>query len=138
MRSAAITATPSWSNRRATACPIPLAAPVTTARLPLPLISTSISALPFPRGRQAGILTEGYGLGVCLSDLDDNGWPDVYCANDFLSNDLVWMNRSAATGTPFQNRAAAMLNHQTHNGMGVDIADIHHDARALMPQNGRE
>jgi len=78
--------------------------------------------------RQAGILPEGYGLGVCLSDLDDNGWPDIYCANDFLSNDLVWMNRASDTGTPFQNRAAAMLNHQTHNGMGVDIADINNDA----------
>ncbi len=77
--------------------------------------------------RQAGILTEGYGLGVCLSDLDDNGWPDIYCANDFLSNDLVWMNRASNTGTPFQNRAAAMLNHQTHNAMGVDIADVNND-----------
>ncbi|MGM9511724.1 CRTAC1 family protein [Larkinella sp. GY13] len=78
--------------------------------------------------RQAGILIEGYGLGVCLSDLDDNGWPDVYCANDFLSNDLVWMNREKASGTPFQNRAATLLNHQTHNSMGVDIADINNDA----------
>ncbi len=77
--------------------------------------------------REAGILTEGYGLGVCVSDLDDNGWPDVYCANDFLSNDLVWMNRPGR-GPAFTNQAAAMLKHQTHNGMGVDIADINNDA----------
>ncbi len=81
--------------------------------------------------REAGILAEGYGLGLCVSDLDDNGWPDVYCANDFLSNDLVWMNRPGALdlGRPaFANEAAKLLNHQTHNGMGVDIADINNDA----------
>ncbi|GAA4464086.1 VCBS repeat-containing protein [Nibrella saemangeumensis] len=79
---------------------------------------------------QSGILTEGYGLGLCVSDLDDNGWPDVYCANDFLSNDLVWLNQpgNQAGKALFTNQAAAMLKHQTHNGMGVDIADINNDA----------
>ncbi len=75
--------------------------------------------------REAGILTEGYGLGVCLSDLDDDGWADVYCANDFLSNDLVWMSEQ---GKGFSNQAAQALKHQTHNGMGVDIADLNNDA----------
>jgi hypothetical protein len=78
--------------------------------------------------RQAGILTEGYGLGLCVSDLDDNGWLDVYCANDFLSNDLVWMNQPRAANPGFVNQAAHLLKHQTHNGMGVDIADINNDA----------
>ena len=78
--------------------------------------------------RQTGILTEGYGLGVCVSDLDDNGWPDVYCANDFLSNDLVWMNQFGTKKTGFVNQAATLMKHQTHNGMGVDIADINNDA----------
>ncbi len=78
--------------------------------------------------RETGILAEGYGLGVCVSDLDDNGWPDVYCANDFLSNDLVWMNQSGTKNPGFTNQAAALLKHQTHNGMGVDIADINNDA----------
>lgn len=79
----------------------------------------------------AGILTEGYGLGVCLSDLDDNGWPDVYCANDFLSNDLIWMNGDKpgdSSKRVFTNQAANFTKHQTHNGMGVDIADINNDA----------
>ncbi|MBO0933873.1 VCBS repeat-containing protein [Fibrella aquatilis] len=83
--------------------------------------------------RAAGILAEGYGLGVCLSDLDSNGWPDLYCANDFISNDLVWMNNGNhadnQTVIPiFHNQAGAMLKHQTHNAMGVDIADINNDA----------
>lgn len=80
--------------------------------------------------RETGILAEGYGLGLCISDLDDNGLPDVYCANDFLSNDLVWLNQANnVTGkSVFSNQAPNLLKHQTHNGMGVDIADINNDA----------
>ena len=80
--------------------------------------------------RETGILAEGYGLGICISDLDDNGLPDVYCANDFLSNDLVWLNKSktSAAKSVFSDQAANLLKHQTHNGMGVDIADINNDA----------
>ncbi|GAB3986258.1 VCBS repeat-containing protein [Spirosoma daeguense] len=78
--------------------------------------------------REMGILAEGYGLGLCVSDLDDNGWPDVYCANDFLSNDLVWLNKPGTGKPAFSDQAATLLKHQTHNGMGVDIADINNDA----------
>ncbi|GAB3698527.1 VCBS repeat-containing protein [Spirosoma flavus] len=74
--------------------------------------------------REAGILTEGYGLGIAIADLNGDGWEDVYCANDFLSNDLVWVNNQDGT---FTNRAADYLKHQTHNAMGVDIADINND-----------
>ena len=76
--------------------------------------------------RQAGILTEGYGLGLAISDLNGDGWEDIYCSNDFLSNDLVWINNQKGG---FTNQSARYLKHQTHNGMGVDIADINNDAR---------
>lgn len=74
--------------------------------------------------REAGILIEGYGLGVNVTDLNMDGLPDIYCANDFLSNDLMWMNNGDGT---FTNRAGDYLKHQTHNGMGVDIADFNND-----------
>ena len=74
--------------------------------------------------RQAGILAEGYGLGVAVTDLNRDGWPDVYVANDFLSNDLVWINNRDGT---FTNRAAAYLKHQSFSAMGVDVADINND-----------
>jgi len=73
---------------------------------------------------EAGILIEGYGLGVAISDLNFDGLPDVYAANDFLSNDLIWVNQGNGT---FVNKAADYLKHQTHNGMGTDIADINND-----------
>lgn len=75
--------------------------------------------------REAGILIEGYGLGVQISDLNFDGYPDVYAANDFISNDLIWINNQDGT---FSNRAGEYLKHQTHNGMGADIADINNDA----------
>jgi hypothetical protein len=91
--------------------------------------------------REAGILMEGYGLGVGISDLNQDGWPDVYVANDFLSNDLVWINDGDGT---FTNRAAEYLTHMTHNGMGMDMADYDNDGRVdiavldmLPPDNHR-
>jgi hypothetical protein len=47
--------------------------------------------------REAGILIEGYGLGVAICDINEDSWPDVYVANDFLSNDLLWINQGDGT-----------------------------------------
>ncbi len=75
--------------------------------------------------REAGILIEGYGLGVNICDINNDSWPDVYVSNDFLSNDLIWVNQKDGT---FKNSAGEYVKHQTHNGMGVDVADFNNDA----------
>jgi hypothetical protein len=86
------------------------------------------SELPHPQfrdvSRKAGILAEGYGLGLCVSDLNDDGWPDVYAANDFLSNDLLWVNQRNGT---FRDEAARYFAHTSYNAMGVDIQDVNND-----------
>lgn len=74
--------------------------------------------------REAGILIEGFGLGVNICDINDDGWPDVYVSNDFLSNDLIWINNQNGT---FTNQAAKLLKHQTFNAMGNDVADYNND-----------
>lgn len=74
--------------------------------------------------REAGISIEGFGLGVSVCDLNNDNWPDLYVSNDFLTNDLVWMNNGDGT---FSNKASAMLRHQTYNGMGNDVADYNND-----------
>jgi hypothetical protein len=72
----------------------------------------------------AGITIEGYGLGVAIADINQDGLPDIYCANDFITNDLMWMNNGDGT---FTDQVKKYTAHTTYNGMGVDIADINND-----------
>ena len=75
--------------------------------------------------RECGILTEGYGLGIAVSDFNRDGWPDIYIANDFIYNDLLYVNEN---GRRFSNRISDYLRLQTYNSMGCDVADFNNDA----------
>lgn len=87
---------------------------------------------------EAGILIEGYGLGIVVTDINKDSWPDVYLANDFVTNDLLYINNGDGT---FTNSISKMMKHQSHNGMGVDAADYNNDALVdivvldMMPDN---
>ena len=72
----------------------------------------------------AGIVKEGHGLGLCITDLNQDGWLDMYCANDFVSNDIIWMNNRDGT---FVDRSTEYLKHTSYNSMGVDIQDFNND-----------
>src|SRR5690606_9409380 len=74
---------------------------------------------------QAGIKEDGYGLGVSISDFNNDGWPDIYVANDFVSNDLLWLNNRDGT---FTNCITDAIQHQSYSSMGTDAADINNDA----------
>ncbi|HET9486929.1 MAG TPA: VCBS repeat-containing protein, partial [Chryseosolibacter sp.] len=76
--------------------------------------------------REAGILIEGFGLGVEVADVNDDGWPDVYVSNDFITNDLLYINNQDGT---FTNKIRQYLKHQTFNGMGTDLADYNNDGK---------
>lgn len=73
----------------------------------------------------AGILTDGWGLGLIVKDINGDGWQDIYVANDFQSNDQLYINNQNGT---FSDKISTYLKHQCHNAMGVDIADINNDA----------
>ncbi|AKD57813.1 VCBS repeat-containing protein [Spirosoma radiotolerans] len=73
---------------------------------------------------EAGLVHEGWGLGVIINDVNQDGWPDIYVANDFQSNDVWLVNNQNKT---FSNRIAETLKHQSHNSMGMDMADINND-----------
>lgn len=75
--------------------------------------------------REAGINTEGYGLGIAISDVNGDGWPDIYIANDFIYNDLLYINDQ---GKHFSNQIFRFFKHQTYNSMGCDFADCNNDA----------
>lgn len=74
---------------------------------------------------EAGILRDaGYGLGAVVSDLNLDGWPDIYVSNDGTPNDVLYVNNKNGT---FTNQAARWLKHTSNAGMGVDIADFNDD-----------
>ena len=74
---------------------------------------------------RAGILRDvGYGLGVAVSDLNNDGRADVYVSNDANPNDVLYVGN--ANGT-FTDQAERWLRHASLAGMGVDIADINND-----------
>jgi len=75
----------------------------------------------------ANIKEDGYGLGVSVSDFNNDGWPDIYVANDFLSNDELWLNNRNGT---FTNCIDKSIQHQSYSSMGSDAADINNDALA--------
>ncbi|HRP57475.1 VCBS repeat-containing protein [Agriterribacter sp.] len=76
--------------------------------------------------QQAGITVEGYGLGVSACDINDDGWPDIYVSNDYVSDDLLYINNRDGT---FTDRAAAVFKHTSYSAMGNDIADYNNDGR---------
>jgi len=77
--------------------------------------------------KEAGILIEGYSLGVSTCDINDDGWQDIYVSNDFLTNDIFYINNQDGT---FSNEAKKYLNHTSFAGMGNDISDINNDGLA--------
>jgi hypothetical protein len=72
----------------------------------------------------AGIKEDGYGLGLAISDYNNDGWPDIYVANDFITNDELWLNNKNGT---FINCIDRVIQHQSYSSMGTDAGDINND-----------
>lgn len=77
--------------------------------------------------KQAGIVHDGYGLGVNIADINRDGWKDIYVTNDYLSNDLLYINNHDGT---FTDRAAESFKHTSNTAMGNDVTDINNDGLA--------
>ena len=75
---------------------------------------------------QAGINKQGYGLGLHIFDINKDGFKDVYISNDFLSNDLLWINDGDGT---FTDHARDYFKHTSFSGMGTDAGDLNNDGR---------
>ena len=69
---------------------------------------------------------DGFGLGVVVSDVDLDGCPDVYVANDFQENDFLYHNECDGT---FTESIARATSHTSRFSMGVDAADVNDDGR---------
>jgi hypothetical protein len=76
---------------------------------------------------QAGIINNvlSFGLGVAVSDVNLDGWPDMYISNDFNEEDYLYINNQDGT---FKNVIAQATGHVSLFSMGSDVADINNDA----------
>ena len=73
---------------------------------------------------KAGLLNPSFGLGLCVADINNDNWPDIYIANDYYIPDAMYI--SNANGT-FTNQIKDATKQVSFFGMGVDIGDINND-----------
>jgi enediyne biosynthesis protein E4 len=75
---------------------------------------------------QAGIYQSnlGYGLGLAIADLNNDGWEDIYVSNDFHENDYYYVNNGDGT---FKESGAEVFSHYSRFSMGNDVADYNND-----------
>ena len=72
----------------------------------------------------AGIRYDGLGLGVSISDINEDGWPDIFVTNDFIAHDYLYINQQNGQ---FVEASASYFGHMSHFSMGHDVADINND-----------
>ena len=73
---------------------------------------------------KAGLLSPTFGLGLCVSDINNDGWLDIYIANDYYVKDGMYINSQDGT---FSNKIKESTKQISFYGMGVDIEDINGD-----------
>ncbi|MEX0660610.1 MAG: FG-GAP-like repeat-containing protein [Balneolaceae bacterium] len=66
----------------------------------------------------------GFGLSATVSDLNGDGWPDIYVTNDFIERDYMYINQGDGT---FKDEIQARTDVVSYFSMGSDIADINND-----------
>jgi hypothetical protein len=92
--------------------------------------------------KQAGILQNpiSFGLGVAVSDINNDGWPDIYVTNDYTEQDYCYINNGNGT---FSQKELYMFGHMSQFSMGCEIADINNDGLVdiftldMLPEDNR-
>lgn len=65
-----------------------------------------------------------FGLGITVGDLNNDGWEDIYVANDFFEHDYLYINQHNGT---FTEQSTQAIGHMSNGAMGTDMADINND-----------
>ena len=75
---------------------------------------------------EAGVFggINGYGLGIAVSDFNQDGYPDIFVGNDFHEDDYYYLNNGDGT---FTESGRDYFGHTSRFSMGNDVADINHD-----------
>jgi len=73
---------------------------------------------------KAGLLKPTFGLGLCVSDINNDNWLDIYIANDYYLPDAMYINNHNGS---FNDKIKETTNQISFYGMGLDIEDINND-----------
>lgn len=75
---------------------------------------------------KAGIIGNplGFGLAAIVSDINRDGWLDLFVSNDYIEDDYLYINQQDGT---FAESIRSHLTHTSYSSMGADIADINND-----------
>ena len=74
--------------------------------------------------KQAGIQNFGFGLSVSVSDINYDGWPDIYVGNDFVQPDNFFVNNQKGG---FTDQVSKYFRHNSMSAMGADLSDFDND-----------
>ena len=75
---------------------------------------------------KSGIISNalGYGLGVAISDINKDGYPDIYVTNDYIEPDYLYINNGNGT---FTNKLSESIQHISLSAMGCEVNDFNND-----------
>ena len=65
-----------------------------------------------------------FGLGVTVGDINNDGYPDIYVANDSYERDYLYINQKNGT---FKDELETLIEHNSFSSMGADLSDINND-----------
>ncbi|MEL6191772.1 MAG: VCBS repeat-containing protein [Bacteroidota bacterium] len=74
--------------------------------------------------KASGIQEPGFGNSLSVIDYNNDGWPDIFIANDYDEADKLYLNQRDGT---FSNVIDASMRHISFYSMGVDAADLDHN-----------
>tara|TARA_B100000787_G_C16199343_1_gene303796 strand:- start:25983 stop:29276 length:3294 start_codon:yes stop_codon:yes gene_type:complete len=83
----------------------------------------------------------GYGLGLSIGDVTNDGYPDIYVGNDFFENDYLYINQKDKTFKEIISKDKTTLGHTSHFSMGNAISDLNNDTKMdiisldMLPEN---
>ncbi len=90
------------------------------------------------KGITSNVLT--FGLGVAISDFNNDGWPDISVSNDFNEPDYFFVNNGDGT---FTEKLASTMDNISLYSMGSDAADYNNDGLTdlltldMMPEDNK-
>jgi hypothetical protein len=74
--------------------------------------------------KKAGMVSSAFGLSATAADINNDGWMDLYVANDYIEPDFIYINNHDGT---FTDHYTSMLKHSCQSSMGSDVADFNND-----------